>query len=199
MDASLLIIFWIICGVAAGAIAGAKGRSAIVWFVLGIALGPLMVLAVGFMPSVSKQNSSTIPISSSANEKVLFSEQNVRITTQRAIFGAKDYPLISLQPVKVTARIISSQKKSYSIHLSNLNGIVIGSYYSDNADYAERVKEAINKGIAQLNSKQSADLLPNSQSVNSSTLLEELKSMLDKGLITQQEYQAKKQDILSRM
>lgn len=51
------IIIWIVCGIGAAAIASSKGRSAGVWFLGGLLLGPIGLLIVGFMgapaPSVS--------------------------------------------------------------------------------------------------------------------------------------------------
>lgn len=50
------VIIWLICAGGAAAIASAKGRNALGWFFGGFLLGPLGLLIVGFMPSVSAEN-----------------------------------------------------------------------------------------------------------------------------------------------
>lgn len=47
------VLFWVACGISAGVVANAKGRSGWGWFFLGtLLLGPLAVLTVGFMPGM---------------------------------------------------------------------------------------------------------------------------------------------------
>jgi hypothetical protein len=48
------ILFWILCGLAAGFIAGTKGRSA-AWALLGFLFGPLGLLVVAFLPKVGDE------------------------------------------------------------------------------------------------------------------------------------------------
>lgn len=50
-----LFLFWVICGIAAAAVASSKGRSGFGWFVLGIFLGPFALLMVGFMPKLEPE------------------------------------------------------------------------------------------------------------------------------------------------
>lgn len=41
----MLVILWILCGVAAAFVASAKGRSGFGWFLLGLLFGPIALLA----------------------------------------------------------------------------------------------------------------------------------------------------------
>ena len=54
---TIVVIIWLscgglICGALSAAIASIKGRSGFGWFVLGLLLGPLAVIAVGLMPKM---------------------------------------------------------------------------------------------------------------------------------------------------
>lgn len=51
----MLALGWIICGIAACAVAVSKNRSGIGWFFLGILLGPIALLMVGFMPKLEPE------------------------------------------------------------------------------------------------------------------------------------------------
>ena len=46
------VLLWIICGIASGVIASAKGRSGLGWALVGFFLGPIGLLTAGFMPSI---------------------------------------------------------------------------------------------------------------------------------------------------
>jgi hypothetical protein len=50
-----LFLFWIVCGIAAAVVGSSKGRSGFGWFLIGIFLGPLALLMVGFMPALPDQ------------------------------------------------------------------------------------------------------------------------------------------------
>lgn len=45
----MYIFFWIVCGIGAAAVASSKGRSPLAWLALGLLLGPIAILIVGFM------------------------------------------------------------------------------------------------------------------------------------------------------
>ena len=45
-----IVLFWIVCGVITGVVAGNKGRSGCAWFVVGTCLGPLGLMWVLVMP-----------------------------------------------------------------------------------------------------------------------------------------------------
>lgn len=48
-----IVVFWLLCSLAAGIVASSKGRSGIGWFLLSLLLfGLLGLLIVGFMPSL---------------------------------------------------------------------------------------------------------------------------------------------------
>ena len=51
MEISLFIL-WLICGIGAAAVARSKGRSGCWWIFIGILIGPIALLIVGFMASV---------------------------------------------------------------------------------------------------------------------------------------------------
>lgn len=50
-------LIWVACGIAAAVVASSKNRSGTAWFFLGILLGPLALLMVGFMPSPQEAHS----------------------------------------------------------------------------------------------------------------------------------------------
>jgi hypothetical protein len=50
----MFVVAWIICGIAASYVAGQKGKSTGLWFFLGILLGPIGLLMVGFSNAVPK-------------------------------------------------------------------------------------------------------------------------------------------------
>ena len=51
-----LFLFWFSCSVLCWIVANSKARLAGVWFLIGILLGPLALLAVGMMPSVERKD-----------------------------------------------------------------------------------------------------------------------------------------------
>lgn len=62
----MLVLAWIICGIAAAYVAGQKNKSAGLWLLLGIVLGPIALLMVGFAPAAPAMNaghSQTMPSS----------------------------------------------------------------------------------------------------------------------------------------
>lgn len=50
----VVVIFWLACSVLCWVVANSKNRFAGIWFVIGLFLGPLALLAVGFMPTVER-------------------------------------------------------------------------------------------------------------------------------------------------
>ena len=48
----LFIGLWLLCGVLAAVVGGAKGRSGCAWFIVGVLAGPLGLLAAVGMPVV---------------------------------------------------------------------------------------------------------------------------------------------------
>ena len=47
----MIVLAWLICGIAAAYVAGQKNKSAGLWLLLGLALGPIALLMVGFAPA----------------------------------------------------------------------------------------------------------------------------------------------------
>lgn len=47
-----VIFFWVVCGFGTAAIAKSKGRDSMGWFWLGLLLGPIGILIIGFMEKV---------------------------------------------------------------------------------------------------------------------------------------------------
>jgi MFS family permease len=47
---SVTLLVWVLVAVAAGWLAEEKGRSAVIWFLVGLVSGPFAVLLVGFAP-----------------------------------------------------------------------------------------------------------------------------------------------------
>ena len=52
-----VVIFWLICGIGAAVIAENKNRSGCGWFVVGVLIGPLALLIVGFMSPINESSS----------------------------------------------------------------------------------------------------------------------------------------------
>lgn len=50
-----IALIWLVCGIGAGMIAESKGRSGCGWFVVGVLLGPIALLIVGFMAPADAQ------------------------------------------------------------------------------------------------------------------------------------------------
>jgi hypothetical protein len=48
-----LFIFWVVCGIASSFVASAKNRSALNWFFIGMLLGPIGLLMIGFVPATT--------------------------------------------------------------------------------------------------------------------------------------------------
>jgi hypothetical protein len=55
-----ILIFWLICGGLAAAVAASKNRSGCLWLFLGFVFGPLGLLAVGLMPTVAEEDPDPI-------------------------------------------------------------------------------------------------------------------------------------------
>lgn len=65
----ILFFFWIVCGIFSAIVASSKGRSGCAWAISGFLFGPLALLAVGFMPSVSvESNQPSTPMVSAPSE-----------------------------------------------------------------------------------------------------------------------------------
>lgn len=56
-----LLVVWVGCAVLCWIVANSKARLAGIWFILGIFLGPLALLAVGTMPSVARNPDAPNP------------------------------------------------------------------------------------------------------------------------------------------
>ena len=85
--------------------------------------------------------------------------------------------------------------------MNNLSGETIYTLTSDNEKRIQGIAQAINDGIIAPTGTSASG--PSTQSSNSAKsnaeILSELKNMLDSGLITQEEFDKKKAEILSKM
>lgn len=48
----MVIIFWILCGIATAVVANNKRRSGCAWFILGMLLGPIGLFMIAFLSPV---------------------------------------------------------------------------------------------------------------------------------------------------
>jgi len=183
-----LIGLWLICGIAAGAVANSKGRNGGIWFFLGILLGPIALLMVGFMPSVLEASAAAV-----AGETVVVSGKLTKVTTHRVVGPDFAVALVDLKPVTVDRR----DDGSYAIDIVTLSGKFITRLASKNQTHMNAYAEAINRGASP---GQTTNLQANQPQVAPShESLAEAKKLLDAGLITQREYDTKKAEILARL
>ena len=200
-------ILWIICGIGAATIASSKGYSGCWWFVIGMLVGPLALLIVGFMAPVAAQAPSPVaippsrPRSSGAKPSILYSDSTIRISQDRITYQGQEYTIQSLKPVSVR----QASQGHHVIDVHNILDRSVVEIRSPSSSYLERIASAINRAI-ELASPSSTPALPANLSVpaphaseNRVKLLAELKQLLDASLITQAEYDAKKAEILGRM
>jgi hypothetical protein len=182
-------IVWLICGIGAAMVASSKGRDSCGWFFIGFLIGPFALLIVGFMAPASKNSTDLAP-----DEEVLYSQGDTRVTNRRLFCKSNVYAVKDLRPVEVEK--LSSLK--YRIHVSNLAGDVTNTISTGNPDWAAKMCTAINQAI-ELSSlpEPPKPELPNSHVAVDA--LTEMKRLLDSGLVTQEEYDRKKAEILSRL
>lgn len=57
----LLVVFWFGCSILCWIVANSKARLAGVWFLLGLFLGPLALLAVAVLPSHARSKDEPSP------------------------------------------------------------------------------------------------------------------------------------------
>jgi hypothetical protein len=209
------LMFWLICGIGAAAIASSKGRSGCWWFVIGVLIGPLALLIVGFMASATPPQLTTsaprptppvaIPPATTTpsrpalyadDRNILYSDSTLRISKERIYFQNQEYTIRSLKPVSVR----QVRPGDYVIDLYNLMDSRVAEINSSSPSYLKAVADAINGAISSL----APTVIPSTPNVPAPTddrlkLLTELKQMLDASLITQAEYDTKKTEILGRM
>lgn len=214
------ICVWLICGVGAAAIANSKGRSAGWWFVIGVLIGPLALLIVGFMAPAAVQAASapvaTIAATSTPSRPtpvgtelgILYGDGTIRISKERITYQGQEYTIKSLKPVSVRQ---TSQGHNV-IDVYNIMDRRVLEIGSSSPGYLEQIASAINRAI-ELASPSPTPSLPATSTAPALTgpppapnatddrmkLLTELKQLLDASLITQVEYEAKKAEILGRM
>lgn len=58
-DMELIYLFWLGCAFLCWIVANSKARTAGIWLLLGLFLGPLALLAVGLMPSIARADGPT--------------------------------------------------------------------------------------------------------------------------------------------
>jgi len=190
-----IIGFWVLCSIGAAMIAQSKGRSAGGWFMVGLIFGPIALLIVGFMGAGDHAVAFT-----PGSEAVIYSEGKVRVTNQRLLVGNSAFAIKSLQAVAVT----KSGSNNWEIKLRNLSGKTIYTLDSDNQDRIHKIAKAINDGImtpagADNVASSTDDVGSGASTKSSAEVLVDLKRMLDADLITSEDFDKKKEEILSRM
>jgi hypothetical protein len=195
----LVIVFWLVCGAGAAMIASSKGRSGGAWLLAGLLFGPIAILIVGFMAPVTPPPDSTAPVTTPSSETVLYSEGKVRVTNQRLLVEERSFDIKKLQKVQV----VDAGPNQWQINVKNLSGETVLTIEWHERDRMQRVADAINNGILApvgvIAPAPPTDVRPNEPTRGSSETLAELRKMLDAGLITQEEYDNKKGDILANM
>ena len=209
----IALCMWLICGIGAAAIASSKRRSAVGWFFIGVLIGPLALLIVGFMaapepaPVVPASRSlpppSPRPMTREADETPLFVDSAIRITPHKIVYRGDEYLMASLNPVVVS----QAGSRQYVIQLYNLMGRQVGVIESPSPAYLEEIAGVINQalGVKPAPAAATPSTVPPTAAPPAASggervaVLAELKQMLDGGLITQDEYDAKKAEILARM
>jgi hypothetical protein len=212
----IAICVWLICGVGAAAIANSKGRSGCWWFVIGVLIGPLALLIVGFMASapapVAPKQVATIPATSTPSRPalgdtelgLLYNDGMIRVSRERVVYRGREYTVKSLKPVSVR----QAGQGHYAIDLYNLMDRRVEEITGPNPAAIEEIAAAINRAIGYV---APSVVPPVSQPIPTASattpaptddrlkLMAELKQMLDASLITQAEYDTKKAEILGRM
>ena len=179
----ITILFWVICGLVSGVIAENKGRNAGVGFLLGVLLGPIGLLIVALMPPPAVTFAST--------ENVIYSAGDLHITNQRLLVDNLKAEIKELKPVEV--RKIKADR--WQIDLFYKSGKRFYYLISDNEERVKKIARSINEGIQAPYIYEADALLITS---NAEKLMD-LKTMLDTGLITLDEFSKKKAEILSKM
>ncbi len=75
---------WLICGVGSAWLASTKGRSVAVWLLLGLLLGPLGLLLIGFAGPVQK---TTVPQEQRTEVELAEAESDRQLGTRAIGFG----------------------------------------------------------------------------------------------------------------
>lgn len=207
------LMFWLICGIGAAAIASSKGRSGCGWFVIGVLIGPLALLIVGFMASVPAPPApvATVPAATTPSRPalgdaelgLLYNDGMIRVSRERVVYRGREYTVKSLKPVSVR----QAGQGHYAIDLYNLMDRRVEEITSPNPAAVEEIAAAINRAIGYVAPSAAPAASPVSPPAPVAAtptddrlkLLTELKQMLDASLITQAEYDTKKAEILGRM
>lgn len=208
------LCIWLICGVGAAAIANSKGRSTFWWFVLGVLIGPLAILIVGFMAPAAapmvRTPAVTIPATTTPSRPVLgdtglglfYDDGMLRVSRERVVYLGREYAVKSLKPVSVR----QAGQGQYAIDLYNLMDRRVEEITSPNSAAVQEYATAINRAISYVAPSAARVVSPPPPVAQAPAttddrlrLLTELKQMLDASLITQAEYDTKKAEILGRM
>jgi len=210
----IALFIWLICGIGAAAIANSKGRSGCWWFVIGVLIGPLALLIVGFMTPATVQAApppvATLPATTTPSRPalrgtelgILYSDSTIRISKERITYQGKEYTIKLLKPVSVR----QASQGHYVIDVYSIMDRRVLEIGSPSPGYLELIANTINRVIgidvplsAPPVSSTAPQLASPAPTDDRLKLLAELKQMLDASLITQAEYDTKKAEILGRM
>lgn len=185
-----LIVLWIASGIGAMMIASSKGHSGLRWLVAGLLIGPLALLIIGFMDRA--RGTEAI-----ADEMMVVSVGKVKVTTHRLIVENRVFPINQLERVAVVGGLLDK----FVIHLMNHTGTELHSIVSDDGHRLKKIADGINTAIDGPSTPTTpvAEAAPAPKVVSVGDVLVELKQLLDSGLISAEEYERKRTEILGRL
>lgn len=105
---------WLVCAIVCTVVAGNKGRSTGWWFVLGVLLGPLALLAIAFMPSMEavKQDRAAAGDTDTMYRKCPFCAEVVRREAIKCKHCQSDLSAIVVADAKNIQTIVAKESEA---------------------------------------------------------------------------------------